>query len=109
MSRWVYFIGLRMTTRERFLAALELTPADRLPNLEFGYWEATIRRWHNEGLPPHLCTGAEVEAYFGLEGVETFDYIPVVNGLWPPFARQVIAEQGGRRLVRDENGILYEE
>ncbi|MCR4437581.1 MAG: uroporphyrinogen decarboxylase family protein [bacterium] len=98
-----------MTTRERFLAALEFTPADRLPNLEFGYWEATIRRWHDEGLPSHLRTGTEVEAYFGLEGVETFDYVPVINGLWPPFTRQVLAEQGGRRLVRDENGVLYEE
>ncbi|MGQ9852325.1 MAG: uroporphyrinogen decarboxylase family protein [Candidatus Oleimicrobiaceae bacterium] len=102
-------LGYFMTTRERLLATLEFAPVDRLPNLEFGYWDATIRRWHNEGLPRHLQAGQEVEAYFGLEGVESFAYVPVINGLWPPFPRQVIAQRGDYRLVQDENGVLCEE
>jgi len=98
-----------MTTRERLLATLDLAPVDRLPNLEFGYWDATLHRWHDEGLPPSVQTGREAESYFGLEGIETFEYVPLINGLWPPFRRQVVAERGEHRLVQDENGVLYEE
>lgn len=83
-----------MTTRERPLATLGFTPVDRLPDVELGYWDATIRRWHDEGLPLHLQTGQNVEAHFRLEGVESFANVPVINGLWPPFPRQVLAQRG---------------
>ncbi|MDZ7385367.1 MAG: uroporphyrinogen decarboxylase family protein [candidate division KSB1 bacterium] len=98
-----------MDTRHRLLAALDYAPLDRLPNFEFGYWEETIRRWHAEGLPRHLISPQEVESYFGLEGIETLEFVPVINGLWPPFPRHVLSEGGGRKIVQDENGVIYEQ
>ncbi len=98
-----------MNTRERLLATLDFAPVDRLPNFEFGYWEATIRRWHREGLPAHLTNAQDLESYFGLEGIETLEFVPVINGLWPPFPRQVLVENGGRKILQDENGVVYEQ
>lgn len=98
-----------MNTRQRLLAALDLAPLDRLPNFEFGYWEATILRWHAEGLPKHLISPQEVESYFGLEGIETVEFVPVINGLWPPFPRRVLADDGRRKVIQDETGVVKEQ
>ncbi len=81
---------------------------DRVPNLEFGYWEETIRRWHDQGLPSHLTTNSEVEAYFGLEGFCSTPLVPVRNGLFPRFEKTILEEKDGRRIVRDEEGNTCE-
>ncbi len=57
-----------MAHRERFLAVLngEL-PDDRLPIMEWAtWWDLTIQRWRNEGLPPELDWTA-IKTYFGLD------------------------------------------
>lgn len=39
-----------LTSRERILRAIEHKTADRIPIMEIP-WDATIQRWHKEGLP----------------------------------------------------------
>ena len=39
------------STREIFLKIMNFEPSDRTIKWEFGYWEATLERWHREGLP----------------------------------------------------------
>ncbi len=97
-----------MTTRERLLAAFRGQRPDRLPNVEFGYWEETVRLWHNQGLPAEAQSDAEVERYLGLEGVTVFSELPVKNGLFPEFERRVLSSEGDRQIIRDAEGNICE-
>lgn len=97
-----------MTTRERFHAVMHWRRPDRVPNMEFGYWDETIRRWHDQGLPSHLASNAEVEAYLGLEGYCGTPLVPARNGLLPPFEKTILEEKDNRRIVLDEEGNTVE-
>ncbi|MCM8901456.1 hypothetical protein KVG29_09505 [Caldicoprobacter algeriensis] len=57
-----------MTPRERFLKVLNFEkPNDRLPMVEWApWWNKTIERWNNEGLPTGM-TWEESLRYFGLD------------------------------------------
>jgi hypothetical protein len=97
-----------MTTRERILAVFSGRKPDRLPNVEFGYWDETLEVWQAQGLPRHIVSDAAVEQYLGLEGVTIFAELPVKNGLFPTFVRMVVRHEGDRQLIRDEEGNLCE-
>jgi Uroporphyrinogen decarboxylase (URO-D) len=97
-----------MTTRERLTRVFSGLHPDRIPNVEFGYWEETITRWHSEGLPSYCTSDSSVERHLGLEGVTIFAELPVRNGLFPPFERKVIHEEADRRTIVDEEGNLCE-
>jgi len=97
-----------MTTRERFIAAFTGGKPDRLPNVEFGYWEETLTLWHEQGLPAHIGTDAAAEKYLHLDGLTIFSEVPIRNGLFPSFERRVISDEGGRMIIQDEEGNLCE-
>ena len=97
-----------MTTRERFIAAFTGGKPDRLPNVEFGYWEETLPLWHEQGLPAHIGSDAAVEEYLKLDGLTIFCEVPIRNGLFPAFERKVISDEGDRRIIQDEEGNLCE-
>jgi len=55
-----------MTTRDRFRAVMNFQPFDRLPLMEWaGWWNLTIDRWHEEGLPKDITDGQEIRRHFG--------------------------------------------
>ncbi|MBN1541780.1 hypothetical protein JW992_06510 [candidate division KSB1 bacterium] len=57
-----------MNTTERFRAALTFKPVDRLPVVEWApWWDLTIERWYQEGLPQSLRSVAEIQDYFELD------------------------------------------
>jgi uroporphyrinogen decarboxylase len=76
--------------------------------MEFGYWKRTIEIWHGQGLPPDCETNADVERHLGLEGISIIPTLPVQNGPCPPFEEKVIEVRGGRRIIRNEDGVLCE-
>lgn len=44
-----------MTNRDRFLAALNGKPQERMPVIEWAtWWDQTVKHWESEGLPPQL-------------------------------------------------------
>ncbi len=56
-----------MNTRERVRAVLDFKPFDRLPIFEWaGWWDKTIERWRNEGLPSNL-NGPDIHRYFSMD------------------------------------------
>ena len=70
-----------MTTRERFNKVLHWQKPDRVPNMDFGYWEQTLVAWHQQGLPPEVDSNVKAEKYFGLEGTDSIPSLPVRNGM----------------------------
>jgi Uroporphyrinogen decarboxylase (URO-D) len=93
-----------MNTRERFNNVLHWQKPDRIPIMDFGYWGETILEWHKQGLPHDIQTGKQLEQHLGLEGTENIAYVPVRNGLFPSFEREVLEEQGNKLLIRDDEG-----
>ena len=56
-----------MNHPERFRAVMEFRPFDRLPRIEWaGWWDQTIDRWRNEGLPA-LGDAFQIRQYLGLD------------------------------------------
>ncbi len=96
-----------MTQRERWLKTFREGHADRIPDIEFGYWHETIERWHGEGLPASLTDpyGRDVEIFFDIEGWGT---APVDMGLLPAFEPETLEDHGDRVIVRQENGAICE-
>lgn len=57
-----------MNTRDRFHAVMNFKPFDRLPLLEWaGWWDKTIDRWHQEGLPSDKTNRYAICRHFGLD------------------------------------------
>jgi len=57
-----------MNTRERFHAVVNSQPFDRLPVIEWAsWWNKTIERWHEEGLPTEVNEKYAICEYFGLD------------------------------------------
>ena len=62
-----------MTHVERFRAAMNFQPVDRLPMWEWAmWWDKTIERWKTEGLPANLDGVFEIAEYFGLDPYQQF-------------------------------------
>ncbi len=97
-----------MTTQERFNKVMHWQEPDRVPNMDFGYWEETITIWHKQGLPTYVKTNQDVERYLGLEGTEIIPSLPVANGLYPPFKYKVLEDKGQHRIVQDAEGSICE-
>ena len=60
---------------ERFRAVMDFQPVDRLPRWEWAmWWDQTIARWHEEGLPRDLKFSQvfEIAQYFGLDPYQQF-------------------------------------
>jgi len=97
-----------MTTRERFNEVMHWQETDRVPNMDFGYWDETITVWHKQGLPAYVKTNQDVEGYLHLEGTEIIPSLPVVNGLYPPFEYKVLEDKGQKRIVQNAEGNICE-
>ena len=60
---------------ERFRAVMDFQPVDRLPRWEWAmWWDETIARWHQEGLPASFKFSQvfEIAQYFGLDPYQQF-------------------------------------
>jgi hypothetical protein len=57
-----------MNHPERFRAIMNFQPVDRLPLWEWAmWWDKTIARWRNEGLPANRQSVFDIHDYFGLD------------------------------------------
>jgi len=64
-----------MTHVERFRAVMNFQSVDRLPRWEWAmWWDETIRRWHQEGLPAELKFSRvfAIARHFGLDPYQQF-------------------------------------
>ena len=86
-----------MTNRERMEAVLSgQMPDDRLPAVEWAtWWDQTIRRWIEQGLPPECVDIRQCFAYFGLDDIVQLWIDHRAPGLPSP-------EGHGQGIVRNE-------
>jgi uroporphyrinogen-III decarboxylase len=98
-----------MTHRERLLCTLRHETVDRVPDYEFGAWEQTIDRWHQEGLPAERKgVWGSINQYFHTDDTE-YGSGPHVNiGLLPGFEYKVLEEKGDHIVVQDGDGAVAE-
>jgi uroporphyrinogen decarboxylase len=103
-----------MTTRERFLRTMHYQAIDRIPHMEFGYWDSLKERWMQEGhLPKDLSRAPNgeirndaVERFFGCD--QRTGVGPAIQA-GPHRPIEVIEEHDGKVIYRDGLGILCEE
>ena len=106
-------MNVRTDIQDRAYRVFTYQAVDRVPDVEFGYWPQTIRRWLKEGLPVELTpaeTGqmfcAKLDQFFGFES----------EGVWigsrtminPPFPEEVIERRTQSVVLRDASGVVAE-
>jgi uroporphyrinogen decarboxylase len=92
-----------MTHRERWIRHMHFEPVDYIPDEEFGYWESTFPRWHQEGLPKEIADNGIADQFFGFSPRAG---VGMDLGLRPGFDTEIL-EHGDRYvLLRDGAGVL---
>jgi len=98
---------------DRFYRSLTYQDVDRVPDIEFGYWPQTLRRWLAEGLPLRMepketedMFSRKVDDWFGFE--HEGHAIPRNIEINPPFEEVVLERRSESVITRDETGIVAE-
>jgi uroporphyrinogen decarboxylase len=104
---------MRKAIKDRYYRVFTYQPVDRVPDVEFGYWPQTIRRWLKEGLPLDLSQeernemfSARLDAFFGFEGEGAG--IDLRLGMNPTFKEEVLERRGQSVVMRDSAGVVAE-
>ncbi len=88
-----------MNDRERFSATMSFGTPDRIPYWDFGMLPGTLDRWRAEGLP----SNAGINELFALDDRRK---IGVDFTMEPKFEIEVLSEDAGYRVFRDQFGIV---
>ncbi len=94
-----------MTLKERFRRTMNYQEVAVGPNFEFGYWEGTLKAWHEQGLPDHVKDEKTAYEYFG---VENWAMVPVNPGPTPLIEGEDLEVTEDRWVYRDSMGWVAE-
>ncbi len=88
---------------------------DRVPDMEFGYWPQTIRRWLKEGMDLELTEdeqnamfSGKIEKFFGNDTESTGDGVHLRMHMNPTFEEEIIEERPDSIVKRDGSGQVAE-
>jgi len=104
---------MRIDIKDRFYRTFTYQTVDRVPDIEFGYWPQTIRRWLEEGMPLHL-TPDETNHMFSRKldkffGFETEGWLAIASlGMNPGFEEKILERKKRSVIVRGSDGIVAE-
>jgi len=90
-----------MHLKERFYNVTHFKPVDRIPDIEFGYWDETMGVWKKQGLPGDV---ANLDKFFKFDW---FDDIPVNLRLSPWLESKVLEETREYKIIQDGQGVTY--
>ncbi len=105
-----------MDTRvtDRYYSVFMYGPTDRVPDVEFGYWPQTIRRWLREGMPLELTAEEQNQMFCGkVDRFMGFDkqhhgWLSLHLGMNPCFEHRVIEKRANSTIERDGTGCIAE-
>jgi hypothetical protein len=102
-----------MNSRERFIKTIRFEKIDRPLRWEApAIWEATIRKWHMEGLPETIsCRNITDSAIYDYFDMEAPTWLPFQGGwigdpYYPMFEYRVIENVGENQIIEDVDGII---
>jgi uroporphyrinogen decarboxylase len=104
---------IRPGIADRYYRVYTYQATDRVPDLEFGYWPQTIRRWLQEGLPSELATeknqmfSGKLDAHFGFDSLDHAG-IGLRLGMNPVFEEKVIERRAESVVMQDSGGVVAE-
>ncbi|MCG2658697.1 MAG: uroporphyrinogen decarboxylase family protein, partial [Kiritimatiellae bacterium] len=97
---------------ERYFRTFTYQPVDRVPDIEFGFWPQTIRRWLKQGLPLEMTREEQMEMFsvklhhfFGFDWEETRS-LTLRTGMNPLFEEQILERRNNSVIMRDSSGVL---
>ncbi|HUS47004.1 MAG TPA: uroporphyrinogen decarboxylase family protein [Phycisphaerae bacterium] len=104
---------MRTEVKDRYYRVYTYQDVDRVPDIEFGYWPQTIRRWLKEGMPlemtPEETThmfSSRLDQFLGLEhegaGIGARQFMN------PWFEEKVIERKSASVIMRGGDGIIAE-
>ncbi len=102
---------MRADINDRFYRTFTYQGTDRVPDIEFGYWPQTIRRWLGEGMRAEL-TEEERNSMFPRRLDDFFGFEHEAHGILidqkidPPFEEEIIERRGSSVIMRDSTGII---
>jgi hypothetical protein len=104
---------MRPEIQDRFYRTFTYQDVDRVPDMEFGYWPQTIRRWVKEGLPLELTEDEQNQMFLGklddFFGLESEGYcIPITTKMNPEFEEQILERKESSVIMRGRDGITAE-
>lgn len=94
-----------VSLKARFRKTMFYRDVDLRPNFEFGYWEETLRQWHQQGLPEEV---GDEEAAYRYFGIENWAMVPVNAGPTPVCEEEVLEENEDHKVYRDSMGCVAE-
>ncbi|MDP6630586.1 MAG: hypothetical protein QGH29_06390, partial [Kiritimatiellia bacterium] len=106
---------MRTEITDRYYRVYTGQDVDRVPDIEFGYWPQTIRRWQSEGLDKEIelnleestsCFPQRLDLHFGFEP-EGF-YVWPDTQMHPKFEEKIIEKKESSVIMRGEDGVVSE-
>ena len=90
-----------MNNRESLKAIMNFEKPRDLCQYEWGYWPETLERWREEGMPD----GREP---WEAAGITHYHRVPVEVRFYPAFEERVISDDGEKKIVQDQDGVIKE-
>ena len=105
---------MRPEITDRSYKLLTYQDVDHVPDIEFGYWPQTIRRWLREGLPLDLDKEErkqmflpKLDDFFGFDRGRSHS-LRSLSHMNPQFEEQIIETRGDITVQRGGDGIIAE-
>jgi uroporphyrinogen decarboxylase len=105
---------MRTHVTDRYYRTYTFQQTDRVPDIEFGYWPQTIRRWLREGMKIELTPQEQNQMFLGkLDRFLGFDagnshHIDLHLHMHPQFEEEVLERRANSVLMRDGSGSVAE-
>ena len=105
---------MRSSVTDPYYRAYTYQNVERVPDIEFGYWPQTIRRWLKEGMKIELTPQERNSMFLGkLDDFFGFDRLDHVGidlrlGMNPLFEEKLIEKRQHSTILRDASGCLAE-
>lgn len=105
---------MRKEVTEPYYRVFAYQQVDRVPDIEFGYWPQTVRRWLKEGLTLEMTREeqnsywiSKLDDFLGLDRLSE-DWLRLRLNMNPAPVEEIIERKEKSVIARDTTGAIYE-